>query len=125
MLPAISATIRTARSFSSGGYLLEVFPDMTPTLPRIGVSGHAGAVQFADLESGLTAESNTSRQRATVGPQAPVAEGQMRSLLTLVPHVGGRSLTVQRLLPSWSWWRPALSRGKADNGKWLRDPGRD
>src|ERR687898_2161785 len=37
-----SATIRTARSFNSGGYRLEVFPDMTPTLPRFGVSGHAG-----------------------------------------------------------------------------------
>ena len=41
----ISAYIRTARAFSSGGYRLLVFPDMTPTFPRIGVSGHAGAVQ--------------------------------------------------------------------------------
>jgi len=40
-------TIRTARAFSSGGYLLDVFPDMTPTFPRFGVSGHAGAVHSA------------------------------------------------------------------------------
>src|ERR1700752_5166695 len=40
----ISATIRTARSRSSGGYLLDEPPDMTPTFPRSGVSGHAGAV---------------------------------------------------------------------------------
>ena len=39
-----SATILTARSFSSGGYLLLVFPDMTPTFPRFEVSGHPGAV---------------------------------------------------------------------------------
>src|SRR6185295_15143132 len=41
----ISATIRTARSRSSGGYLLDEPPDMTPTFPRDGVSGHAGAIQ--------------------------------------------------------------------------------
>ncbi|MCT9042577.1 hypothetical protein, partial [Mycobacterium tuberculosis] len=43
----ISATIRTARSRSSGGYLLDEPPDMTPSFPRTGVSGHAGAVQTA------------------------------------------------------------------------------
>ncbi|WP_209446484.1 hypothetical protein, partial [Mycobacterium tuberculosis] len=42
----ISATIRTARSRSSGGYLLDEPPDMTPSFPRTGVSGHAGAVQI-------------------------------------------------------------------------------
>ncbi|WP_214631558.1 hypothetical protein, partial [Mycobacterium tuberculosis] len=42
----ISATIRTARSRSSGGYLLDEPPDMTPSFPRTGVSGHAGAVQM-------------------------------------------------------------------------------
>ena len=40
-----SATIRTARSRSSGGYLLDEFADMTPSFPRRGVSGHAGAIQ--------------------------------------------------------------------------------
>ncbi|MFV3757819.1 hypothetical protein ACNJIO_20865, partial [Mycobacterium tuberculosis] len=44
----ISATIRTARSRSSGGYLLDEPPDMTPSFPRTGVSGHAGAVHFPD-----------------------------------------------------------------------------
>ncbi|WP_234717731.1 sterol desaturase family protein, partial [Mycobacterium tuberculosis] len=38
--------IRTARSRSSGGYLLDEPPDMTPSFPRTGVSGHAGAVQM-------------------------------------------------------------------------------
>ncbi|MFV3515522.1 transposase, partial [Mycobacterium tuberculosis] len=42
----ISATIRTARSRSSGGYLLDEPPDMTPSFPRTGVSGHAGAVHY-------------------------------------------------------------------------------
>jgi len=42
-----AATIRTARSRSSGGYLLDEPPDMTPTFPRSGVSGHAGAVQIS------------------------------------------------------------------------------
>ncbi|WP_215426305.1 hypothetical protein, partial [Mycobacterium tuberculosis] len=32
---------------SSGGYLLDEPPDMTPSFPRTGVSGHAGAVQAA------------------------------------------------------------------------------
>ncbi|WP_211705067.1 hypothetical protein, partial [Mycobacterium tuberculosis] len=36
----------TARSRSSGGYLLDEPPDMTPSFPRTGVSGHAGAVQM-------------------------------------------------------------------------------
>ncbi|MFV3495710.1 glycosyltransferase, partial [Mycobacterium tuberculosis] len=45
----ISATIRTARSRSSGGYLLDEPPDMTPSFPRTGVSGHAGAVHSARL----------------------------------------------------------------------------
>ncbi|WP_214515459.1 hypothetical protein, partial [Mycobacterium tuberculosis] len=35
-----------ARSRSSGGYLLDEPPDMTPSFPRTGVSGHAGAVQI-------------------------------------------------------------------------------
>ncbi|WP_264065096.1 hypothetical protein, partial [Mycobacterium tuberculosis] len=52
----ISATIRTARSRSSGGYLLDEPPDMTPSFPRTGVSGHAGAVQsvlrLEELKSG-------------------------------------------------------------------------
>ncbi|WP_234716477.1 polyprenyl synthetase family protein, partial [Mycobacterium tuberculosis] len=38
------------RSRSSGGYLLDEPPDMTPSFPRTGVSGHAGAVQIAALE---------------------------------------------------------------------------
>ena len=40
-------TIRTARSRSSTGYLFDVLPDMTPSFPRNGVSGHAGAVHTA------------------------------------------------------------------------------
>ncbi|MFV3936743.1 hypothetical protein ACNJPH_17485, partial [Mycobacterium tuberculosis] len=48
----ISATIRTARSRSSGGYLLDEPPDMTPSFPRTGVSGHAGAVQCHTLRAG-------------------------------------------------------------------------
>ncbi|MFV3541437.1 hypothetical protein ACNJDZ_20425, partial [Mycobacterium tuberculosis] len=47
----ISATIRTARSRSSGGYLLDEPPDMTPSFPRTGVSGHAGAVQELILDT--------------------------------------------------------------------------
>ncbi|WP_214289870.1 hypothetical protein, partial [Mycobacterium tuberculosis] len=31
---------------SSGGYLLDEPPDMTPSFPRTGVSGHAGAVHY-------------------------------------------------------------------------------
>jgi hypothetical protein len=39
--------MRTARSLSSGGYFPDLLLDMTPTLPipRIEVSGHAGAIQ--------------------------------------------------------------------------------
>ena len=44
--PRISATIcrhhPSSPLFHTGGYLREVFPDMTPAFPRIGVSGHAG-----------------------------------------------------------------------------------
>ncbi len=36
--------LRERRSRSSGGYLLDEPPDMTPSFPRTGVSGHAGAV---------------------------------------------------------------------------------
>ncbi|WP_214633837.1 hypothetical protein, partial [Mycobacterium tuberculosis] len=52
----ISATIRTARSRSSGGYLLDEPPDMTPSFPRTGVSGHAGAVQVGVLHGFGTKE---------------------------------------------------------------------
>ncbi|WP_214515331.1 hypothetical protein, partial [Mycobacterium tuberculosis] len=38
-----------ARSRSSGGYLLDEPPDMTPSFPRTGVSGHAGAVHLPEL----------------------------------------------------------------------------
>jgi hypothetical protein len=44
---------RTARSRSSGGYLLDEPPDMTPCFPTKGVSGHAGAVQSAALDANL------------------------------------------------------------------------
>ncbi|MFV4273395.1 hypothetical protein ACNJQ1_20745, partial [Mycobacterium tuberculosis] len=53
----ISATIRTARSRSSGGYLLDEPPDMTPSFPRTGVSGHAGAVHPATGEMALGGDS--------------------------------------------------------------------
>jgi hypothetical protein len=39
-----------ARSRSSGGCLRAEPPDMTPTFPRTGVSGLAGAVQSARCE---------------------------------------------------------------------------
>ena len=46
--------MRAARSFSSGGYLLDVLLDMTPTLaiPRIEASGHAGAIQGLSRDGG-------------------------------------------------------------------------
>ncbi len=40
-----------ARSRSSGGYLLDEPPDMTPSFPRTGVSGHAGAVHLVDSDA--------------------------------------------------------------------------
>ena len=43
----ISATIRTARCFSSSGYRLDESPGMTPNLPSSGVSGHAGGIQHS------------------------------------------------------------------------------
>ncbi|WP_235627408.1 hypothetical protein, partial [Mycobacterium tuberculosis] len=42
-----------ARSRSSGGYLLDEPPDMTPSFPRTGVSGHAGAVHGYNLAAVL------------------------------------------------------------------------
>ncbi len=41
------------RSRSSGGYLLDEPPDMTPSFPRTGVSGHAGAVQNHTIRTAL------------------------------------------------------------------------
>ena len=35
--------MRTALAFSSAGYLFDVFPDMAPAFPRIGVSGRETA----------------------------------------------------------------------------------
>ncbi len=45
---------RCRRSRSSGGYLLDEPPDMTPSFPRTGVSGHAGAVHtiYGDFTTG-------------------------------------------------------------------------
>ena len=40
-----SATIRTARSRNSGGYLLFVPDDMTPSFLNDEVSGNSGAIQ--------------------------------------------------------------------------------
>jgi len=57
---AASADVAVRRRRQSGrpdpgGYLLDVFPGMTPTFPRFEVSGHAGAVQFArELRIGFT-----------------------------------------------------------------------
>lgn len=42
--------MRTARCFNSAGYRLDVFPDMTPTFPRFGVSGHTGGIHPAEVE---------------------------------------------------------------------------
>ncbi|WP_214515469.1 hypothetical protein, partial [Mycobacterium tuberculosis] len=42
-----------ARSRSSGGYLLDEPPDMTPSFPRTGVSGHAGAVHQDQFRMGV------------------------------------------------------------------------
>ncbi|MFV4445046.1 hypothetical protein ACNJSN_19620, partial [Mycobacterium tuberculosis] len=67
----ISATIRTARSRSSGGYLLDEPPDMTPSFPRTGVSGHAGAVQGARVgrvEKPRRDRGDFPRQRGWPGP---------------------------------------------------------
>ena len=61
VLAAISATIRTARSFSSGGYLLGVSPGMTPTFPRFGVSGHAGAVHSSVDRAGGADDARSRR----------------------------------------------------------------
>ena len=52
---ATSATIRTARSFTSAGYRLRVSPGLTRTFPRFEVSGHAG---------GFTTDARRSRGSA-------------------------------------------------------------
>ncbi|MFV3541209.1 hypothetical protein ACNJSI_19590, partial [Mycobacterium tuberculosis] len=59
----ISATIRTARSRSSGGYLLDEPPDMTPSFPRTGVSGHAGAVHLSHRPAGGVVSSTALNRR--------------------------------------------------------------
>ncbi|MFZ2527005.1 MAG: hypothetical protein WAX14_05020, partial [Rhodococcus sp. (in: high G+C Gram-positive bacteria)] len=56
-----SATIRTARTFSSDGYRFVVFPGMTPTFPTIGVSGLTGAVQLADRRPRMGSRDNKGR----------------------------------------------------------------
>ncbi|WP_214445714.1 hypothetical protein, partial [Mycobacterium tuberculosis] len=60
-----------ARSRSSGGYLLDEPPDMTPSFPRTGVSGHAGAVQRAGV--GWLAGCEVPVRAASYSAWTPVA----------------------------------------------------
>nr|WP_086155782.1 IS607 family transposase [Mycobacterium tuberculosis] len=112
----MSATIRTARSRSSGGYLLDEPPDMTPSFPRTGVSGHAGAVQWgrtvvcARLSS---ADQKVDLDRQVVGvtawataEQIPVGKvvtevgsalyGRRRTFLTLLGDPTVRRIVMKR-----------------------------
>ncbi|WP_206600135.1 hypothetical protein, partial [Mycobacterium tuberculosis] len=50
-------------SRSSGGYLLDEPPDMTPSFPRTGVSGHAGAVHAEEIMEILEAYDLTGSLR--------------------------------------------------------------
>jgi hypothetical protein len=56
--------MRTARSLSSGGYFLDVLLDMTPTLPipRIEVSGHAGAIHIEEVARRLNRSPRSLKQ---------------------------------------------------------------
>src|SRR6185295_18163515 len=77
----ISATIRTARSRSSGGYLLDEPPDMTPTFPRDGVSGHAGAIHWAfAMQSGPLESRMPPRTRGVQRPQIHVGVAARRTV---------------------------------------------
>ncbi|WP_214443537.1 hypothetical protein, partial [Mycobacterium tuberculosis] len=61
-----------ARSRSSGGYLLDEPPDMTPSFPRTGVSGHAGAVQPS-----LSTLSETLRVEMFTEPEGEYEENEV------------------------------------------------
>lgn len=71
----ISPTIRTARSRSSAGYLVDLLPDMTPTFPTNGVSGLAGAVQ-----DGVFSEIRYESVFDLVNPDEAIAEAALKIL---------------------------------------------
>jgi hypothetical protein len=85
-------TIRTARSFSSGGYRLCESPGMTPTFPRFEVSGHAGAVQWVGANEALVARTGQLVDELAPFPPSVVrsARGVRASL------VGAMALAVRR-----------------------------
>ncbi|WP_234713787.1 MarR family winged helix-turn-helix transcriptional regulator, partial [Mycobacterium tuberculosis] len=64
---------------SSGGYLLDEPPDMTPSFPRTGVSGHAGAVQRLEKIGLVKRSRDPSDLRAVlvdITPQGRAVHGE-------------------------------------------------
>ena len=104
----ISATIRTARSFSSGGYLLDVFPDMTPTFPRFGVSGHAGAVQQAGVAGSRVAGGHRAATRSALdavrGRADSEASGSEKGAAQSVTFGSPSALLLRVFLPRREAW---------------------
>ncbi|WP_031742156.1 winged helix-turn-helix domain-containing protein, partial [Mycobacterium tuberculosis] len=82
---------------SSGGYLLDEPPDMTPSFPRTGVSGHAGAVHIR------TVDVHVRRLRAKLG-------AEHESMIDTVRGVGYMAVTPPQ--PRWIISESILNRCK-------------
>ena len=91
----ISATIRTARSFNSAGYLFDVLA-MTPSFPTTGVSGHAGAIQSFD-EWNVWYQSRVEATRPS-GEHWPLAPAMLEDNYTVADAVvvGNMMITLLR-----------------------------
>ncbi|WP_234776750.1 MMPL family transporter, partial [Mycobacterium tuberculosis] len=106
-------------SRSSGGYLLDEPPDMTPSFPRTGVSGHAGAVQ---LKTGIiramagTGAVVTSAGLVFAFTMASMAVSELRVIGQVGTTIGLGLLfdtlvvrsfmtpSIAALLGRWFWW---------------------
>src|SRR5690625_2340752 len=67
-LPRTSPTFGTARSFGSGGYLLDVLPDMTPAFPRLGPPDSPGRLTWTPPQNGRLTKLHASTSSSPPAP---------------------------------------------------------
>lgn len=117
--PQISPTVRTARSFSSGGYLRDVFADMTATFPGSGPADSLGRLN-RQPQSGAAFQAMRMRCRRgnpLRGRRCPRSRLEPESCSCLT---GRRRRRCSQLVPAIRWGRIGGSLCLESQGEILR-----